>query len=839
MHKKSKAQLQDYLKDLTAMGDASSEQMEANQDGHQGETAENINPPPQNPKKRLSLPNLSSPSLAAEAENLESAEQPESDYLSNPFGQANKTNVAIAPVNSDYIAPEKLADQPRESFGGKRWLWLGGILVLLVGGTALTLPKALEMVNGWRQEAQLKAYEQEQHQDSEVLRLALLPPDQRRSKLEAIANQEELSLERSRARFLLAGDLLAKFEGGPALRVLEGLEVQYPVLAPYILLMRGRGYQLSNENDQAEATWQDILDQYPDSPVVVNALENLGSLNEAYWQQAIADHPGHPRTLAILHQQLEREPNALEIQRQILQNHPTDGRTAAVINSLQANHQEHLTPEDWQAMGDNFWHRRIYNQAIAPYEKAPRNARNLYRLARAQQISKLDNEAKENYRQLIATYPDSEETALALRRLAALVPPREGVQYLQQLEQQFPDQGASALAARIDLLAKFDTNQAQQARQALLQKYPNSDAAADYRWRQAQEFAKAGNYTEAWRWAKEIANQNPQSDVTPKAIFWIGKWAQQLGRSADSKAAFETVLAKYPQSYYAWRSAVLLGWQVGDFNSVRFLNPPVTVPDQRPLPPAGSPTFRELYRLAQDQEAIELFNAEIRARAEGEATPELTVNEGFTEALLKLTQQEYLQGINQVLNLRNPEDPEQRKQWEELRSTRDYWETLFPFPYQQLIFEWSEKRQVNPFLVTALIRQESRFEKNIQSPVGATGLMQIMPATAAWIAPQIGLQQYSLTDPTDNVNMGTWYFDHTHKTYNNNSALAVASYNAGPGNVAKWLQEFNNADPDLFVERIPFAETKGYVESVFGNYWNYLRIYDPDVEKLMGQVGGK
>ena len=108
-----------------------------------------------------------------------------------------------------------------------------------------------------------------------------------------------------------------------------------------------------------------------------------------------------------------------------------------------------------------------------------------------------------------------------------------------------------------------------------------------------------------------------------------------------------------------------------------------------------------------------------------------------------------------------------------------------------------------------------------------------MPSTAEWIAPQIYLKDYSLTDPTDNVNMGTWYFDHTHQTYNNNSALAVASYNAGPGNVSKWLKEFDNADPDVFVEKIPFRETKGYVESVFGNYWNYLRIYDPDVQQLM------
>jgi soluble lytic murein transglycosylase len=114
--------------------------------------------------------------------------------------------------------------------------------------------------------------------------------------------------------------------------------------------------------------------------------------------------------------------------------------------------------------------------------------------------------------------------------------------------------------------------------------------------------------------------------------------------------------------------------------------------------------------------------------------------------------------------------------------------------------------------------------------------MQVMPSTAAWIAPQIKLKNYALSNPMDNVNLGTWYFDHTHKTYSNNSALAVASYNAGPGSVAKWLQQYQGSDPDGFVEKIPFAETKGYVESVFSNYWNYLRIYDPDIAQLLSRV---
>jgi soluble lytic murein transglycosylase len=77
--------------------------------------------------------------------------------------------------------------------------------------------------------------------------------------------------------------------------------------------------------------------------------------------------------------------------------------------------------------------------------------------------------------------------------------------------------------------------------------------------------------------------------------------------------------------------------------------------------------------------------------------------------------------------------------------------------------------------------------------------------------------------------------DFTHQEYNNNSLLAVASYNAGPGNVSSWIKKYGFSDPDAFVELIPFPETKGYVESVFENYWNYLRLYNPDIAQLVEQ----
>jgi soluble lytic murein transglycosylase len=68
--------------------------------------------------------------------------------------------------------------------------------------------------------------------------------------------------------------------------------------------------------------------------------------------------------------------------------------------------------------------------------------------------------------------------------------------------------------------------------------------------------------------------------------------------------------------------------------------------------------------------------------------------------------------------------------------------------------------------------------------------------------------------------------------------LAVASYNAGPGKVSEWLEKFPLSDPDAFIEVIPYAETKGYVEAVFGNYWNYLRLYNPNIAQMLGKYSG-
>ena len=134
------------------------------------------------------------------------------------------------------------------------------------------------------------------------------------------------------------------------------------------------------------------------------------------------------------------------------------------------------------------------------------------------------------------------------------------------------------------------------------------------------------------------------------------------------------------------------------------------------------------------------------------------------------------------------------------------------------------------------MRKESTFDPQIDSAVGAVGLMQIVPPTAEWVAEQINLDDYSLTKPEDNVKIGSWYLSHNHHRYDNSSLLAVASYNAGTGNVNQWIERYNVADSDRFVAQIPFEETQDYVEGVFGNYWNYLRLYNPQMREKVNRL---
>lgn len=706
-----------------------------------------------------------------------------------------------------------------------------GLLLCTLLGSSIFALKMTGVLDRWTGSKQTLTPLSPSKEDtkSAVLSLVSLPAQQRNAQLEPIASGFP-SLDRHRARYLLASDLIQQREGEKALKWLQGLESEYSVLAPHIALKRAQAYESMGDKAKAQAAWQDLLKRYPDQPVAVEALYALGKSQPEYWNQAIAKFPAHPRTQDIIRQQLSKNPNQPSLLLLLAKYAPEEKGMGAVRDRLMNEFASQLKPEDWQAIAFGYWQTMEYGKAGKAYSMAPNTPLNMYRAGRGYHLRGKRAEARAAYQLLIQAFPNAKETGLGLRRLASLSKSEDAQVYLDIVIKKFPDEAPDALLAKADILEALGSGtSATQARQSVLTQYAKSDAAAEYRWKVAEKFAAAGKFQQAWQWAQPITVNNPDSEQAAEAAFWVGRWASQLGRQKDAKAAFEHVLAKYPESYYAWRSARFLGWDVGDFTTVRDLTPEVVPVQARAVPPAGSATLKELYQLGQNVDALSLWQTEFKN------VQQPTVAEQFTDGLLRLGVGDHQVGINRIWNLSLRETPEERSQWQELRQDQAYWQALFPMPFLQPIVTWSKTRQLNPLLVLGLIRQESRFEPKIRSIAGAKGLMQVMPGTGNWIAQKIDLKQYNLENPDDNVKLGTWFLDYTHQEYNNNSLLAVASYNAGPGNVANWIAKYGFNDPDAFIEVIPFPETKGYVESVFANYWNYLRLYNPSISQLLAQ----
>lgn len=150
----------------------------------------------------------------------------------------------------------------------------------------------------------------------------------------------------------------------------------------------------------------------------------------------------------------------------------------------------------------------------------------------------------------------------------------------------------------------------------------------------------------------------------------------------------------------------------------------------------------------------------------------------------------------------------------------EHWDDVelrFPIHFEEQVLQQAANQEVDPAVVLGLIRQESAFNEAAASPVGARGLMQIMPSTGAQIARELK-QTYSasstLLDPGSNIQFGSYYYKKLLQRFNGHFALAAAAYNAGPHRVDTWLPKSGTMAADIWVETIPFKETRKYVSSV-------------------------
>lgn len=255
---------------------------------------------------------------------------------------------------------------------------------------------------------------------------------------------------------------------------------------------------------------------------------------------------------------------------------------------------------------------------------------------------------------------------------------------------------------------------------------------------------------------------------------------------------------------------------------------------------AGSPTvaakpeddvIRGVAKLLPIQRAFALYRLDLRT----EATREwIWAIRGFDDRQL-LAAAELARAANWLDRSINTADKTQRLHDFSLR---------FPAPYRDVLRPYARERELDEAWVYGLIRQESRFIQVARSNVGASGLMQIMPATAQWIAGRIGLKSFraaQINDLNTNAQFGTYYLRYVLDGAGGDAVIATAAYNAGPGRAQRWRGD-TALEGAIYTETIPFNETRDYVQKVLSNAVYYAaRFNQPPIalKQRLGRVAGK
>ncbi len=352
------------------------------------------------------------------------------------------------------------------------------------------------------------------------------------------------------------------------------------------------------------------------------------------------------------------------------------------------------------------------------------------------------------------------------------------------------------------------------------------------------------------KWAKviEITNKmilrdnklyRSKSDNRDFLFFWQGMAYHYMGNHNKAASSLERVAHQYYSTYYGAMSHYILENNLG-------IPQPLYPFNNSSISPYWYHSSFDGNQKLQLELALFLLSVGLETEAKCEIknlkVDHLKENQILTDSLFKYLTGDWLGTIIGYSSLSRP-----------FRESIPFGveKVLFPRKYTDQVEKYSARLNVDSDLILALIRQESVFNKRARSSAGARGLMQLMGSTATRIAKKLPSHYISKTekrkimrkirrsknlyDVDYNLIIGIYYMDRLIKRYGN-VVPALASYNAGPRNVKKWLKLINTDDPLYFIERVPFKETRKYVKLILRNYFYYKKLYPKDINNVTSKL---
>jgi soluble lytic murein transglycosylase len=341
----------------------------------------------------------------------------------------------------------------------------------------------------------------------------------------------------------------------------------------------------------------------------------------------------------------------------------------------------------------------------------------------------------------------------------------------------------------------------------IAQRFPETRSGDEARWRRGWIRFRQARYAEAEAIFSRAWAERPSGLRAAASLYWAARSRQERG--ADPLPVLEQVARRYPLAHHGQLARERLG-----------LPPPprLPAPEGQPLPADRFVSvYEELGALGFHREAAEEATARLEAGRSKELLRFVAIQRaraGDPRSSVSAAEE----AVAGALRGRPPVDV-------------GLWMLAYPRAHWEIVTREAARADVDPLLVLAVMREESRFDARAVSVAGAVGLLQLMPSTARGMDPTVTPDR--LTDPETNIRLGTTYLARRLRDFDGDVALALAAYNAGAGAARRFAQfrlparnaQAGGDDLDVFVERIPFSETRAYVKRVLESYGIYRWLY--------------
>lgn len=371
----------------------------------------------------------------------------------------------------------------------------------------------------------------------------------------------------------------------------------------------------------------------------------------------------------------------------------------------------------------------------------------------------------------------------------------------------FADEVLNTLASA--LIVDDQDDEADEVFREIAARYPAGRFAERAAWKAGWSAYRQGRFTEALQYFDRGAAQFPRSDYRPSWLYWAGRAATQAGDLNTAAARLRLAATDYHNSYYGRLAIARLKDARGGAIAPTLSTAPATVT----IPTAGK--IAALLSAGLNREA--LSELQYAQRVWGDS-PQL-------QATIALAHRR-LGNVRAGINAMKRAYPQYLAAGGETMP-REILQVIFPVDFWPLLQKYSKQRQLDPYVVAALVAQESNFDPAVRSHANAYGLMQILPGTGRQYARKLGVRPFStrrLTEAEVNVRLGTQIFADSIRKFGG-VHFALAAYNAGDSRVLRWQRENPGLPQDEFIDDIPFPETQNYVKRILGTAEDYRYLY--------------